>query len=116
MHLLYPIYPKEELQSKARNDLQKLTDSLNSDVNFYQFTEFFAKLAFFWLEEVATLKANQFIDLIYQRTTRKKITKLGNPSYLNGFIYVNFLLPSFVQDSLPAQRKKKLGPNNIVKE
>jgi len=74
---LFPIYPKDDLYARAKNDLLRLTEKPNSEINFYQFCEFFAKLSFLWLEEVTTEKALHFIDFLYQRTTRKKITRLG---------------------------------------
>jgi len=39
---------------------------------------------------------------------------IGKKEDLRGFMYVTFLLPNFLQDSLNLQRKKKLKDNSIV--
>jgi len=77
LHLLFPIYSKDELYTRAKNDILRLTERPNSEINFYQFCEFFAKFCFLWLEEVSIERAILLIDFLHQRTTRKKITKLG---------------------------------------
>jgi hypothetical protein len=77
LHLFYPIYPKEQIQERARNDLIRLLNSHSEYVDFNLFCEFCAKLAFLWLEETGANSSLAFFNMIYNRTTRKKIVQHG---------------------------------------